>query len=69
MLENKDEKRFPIIQGYRETVLQSACFITIMLGRSLADISYFSAYGVSLLIPIVSIIVLVQMKEIKNVDY
>lgn len=69
MLENNDEKRFPKIQGYREMILQTACFIAIMIGGSLADKSYFLAYGVSFLITIVSIIVLLQMKEIKNTGY
>ena len=69
MLENKDEKNFPKIQGKREVILQAGSFIGIFIGGFFADISYSLTYFISLVIILISIFFLLKMKEIKNKHY
>lgn len=69
MLENKDEKNFPKIQGKREVILQAGSFIGIFIGGFFADISYSLTYFISFVIILISIFFLLKMKEIKNKHY
>lgn len=69
MIENKDESRFSKVQGYREVVIQSASFIGVFIGGIIALKSYSLAFVISICLTIFAIIILCNMKEIKNINY
>lgn len=66
LLEEQKQDNFPKIQGRKEVVIQGAILLATIIGGMLAGISYQLTYGLSVIIILISIIVLMQMKEIKN---
>lgn len=69
LLEEKSQDEFPKIQGRREVVIQIAILLATTLGGIVAGVSYRLTYGLSIIVIVLSIIVLMQMKEIKNLHY
>lgn len=69
LLEEKSQDEFPKIQGRREVVIQIAVLLATTLGGMIARVSYKLTYGLSIIVIVLSIVVLMQMKEIKNQHY
>lgn len=69
LLEEQKQEEFVIIQGRREVVIQVAILLATTIGGIMAGFSYELTYGGSILIMLISIAVLLQMKEIKNDTY
>lgn len=69
LLEEKSQDEFPKIQGRREVVIQIAVLLATTLGGMIAGVSYKLTYGLSIIVIVLSIVVLMQMKEIKNQHY
>lgn len=69
LLEEKSQGEFPKIQGRREVVIQIAILLATTLGGMIAGVSYKLTYGLSIIVIVLSLIVLMQMKEIKNQHY
>lgn len=69
LLEEKSQDEFPKIQGRREVVIQIAILLATTLGGMIAGVSYKLTYGLSIIVIVLSIVVLMQMKEIKNQHY
>lgn len=69
LLEEQQQYSFPKIQGRREVVIQTAILLATTAGGIIAGISYQLTYRLSIIINLISIIVLLQMKEIKNQHY
>lgn len=69
LLEEQKQEEFAKIQGRREVVIQVAILLATTIGGIMAGFSYELTYGGSILIMLISIAVLLQMKEIKNDSY
>lgn len=69
LLEEQRQEEFAKIQGRREVVIQVAILLATTIGGIMAGFSYELTYGGSILIMLISIAVLLQMKEIKNDTY
>ncbi len=69
LMETSEQDTFAKIQGRREVVIQIAILLATTIGGMIAGLSYQLTYGLSILIVMISICVLMQMKEIKNQDY
>ena len=69
LMETHEQDTFPKIQGRREIVIQMATLLATTIGGIIAGLSYQLTYGLSILVVIISIFVLMQMKEIRNQHY
>ena len=65
LMETHEQDTFPKIQGRREIVIQMATLLATTIGGIIAGLSYQLTYGLSILVVIISIFVLMQMKEIR----
>lgn len=69
LVEYNCEQEFARVQGIREVILQVAMLLAIYLGGLISKKSYDLTYMISIGVGILSIIVLLTMKEIKNKKY
>lgn len=69
LLEENQQGEFTKIQGKREAIMQLAILLATTLGGIIAGVSYKLTYGLSIVVVVLSIVVLMQMKEIKNQYY
>ena len=69
LVEYNCEQEFARVQGIREVILQVAMLLAIYLGGLISMKSYDLTYMISIGVGILSIIVLLTMKEIKNKKY